>query len=199
MSEDRSTMEQLYNDSIRLINEGAIVKGKIVSLKQKEVLIDVGFKSEGVVAITEFKQDELVVGTELDFFVNSIEDDSGMISLSHEKARCMQGWDSIVQHSVTGELMDGRPTKKVKGGFIVDVMGMEGFLPATQAGAEFMVKADPTFQKWLDMVAGAAFYPTAKAEWIDVKQGVINVEQRALQGEDVKTLLDELQAQITKK
>lgn len=76
---------------------------------------------------------------------------------------------------------------------------MEGFLPATQAGAEFMVKADPTFQKWLDMVAGAAFYPTAKAEWIDVKQGVINVEQRALQGEDVKTLLDELQAQITKK
>ncbi|MCU0651288.1 MAG: 30S ribosomal protein S1, partial [Candidatus Omnitrophica bacterium] len=109
MSEERSVMEQLYNDSIRMINEGAIVKGKIVSLKQKEVLIDVGFKSEGVVSITEFKPDELVVGTELDFFVNSIEDDSGMISLSHEKARCMQGWDSIVTHSQTGELMDGRP------------------------------------------------------------------------------------------
>jgi small subunit ribosomal protein S1 len=142
MSEDRSTMEQLYNDSIRMINEGAIVKGKIVSLKQKEVLIDVGFKSEGVVAITEFKQDELVVGNELDFFVNSIEDDAGMISLSHEKARCMQGWDSIVQHSVTGELMDGRPTKKVKGGFIVDVMGMEGFLPASLSAFKGMMDKD---------------------------------------------------------
>ncbi|HNQ50928.1 MAG TPA: 30S ribosomal protein S1 [Candidatus Omnitrophota bacterium] len=142
MSEDRSTMEQLYNESIKMINEGAIVKGKIVSLKQKEVLIDVGFKSEGVVSITEFKPDELVVGNELDFFVNSIEDDSGMISLSHEKARCMQGWDSIVAHSVSGELMDGRPVKKVKGGFIVDVMGMEGFLPASLSAFKGMMDKD---------------------------------------------------------
>lgn len=142
MSEDRSTMEQLYNESIKMINEGAIVKGKIVSLKQKEVLVDVGFKSEGVVSITEFKPDELVVGTELDFFVNSIEDDSGMISLSHEKARCMQGWDSIVAHSVSGELMDGRPVKKVKGGFIVDVMGMEGFLPASLSAFKGMMDKD---------------------------------------------------------
>ncbi|HOU36842.1 MAG TPA: 30S ribosomal protein S1 [Candidatus Omnitrophota bacterium] len=142
MSEDRNTMEQLYNESIRMINEGAIVKGKIVSLKQKEVLVDVGFKSEGVVPITEFKPEELVVGKELDFFVNSIEDDSGMISLSHEKARCMQGWDSIVAHSVSGELMDGRPVKKVKGGFIVDVMGMEGFLPASLSAFKGMMDKD---------------------------------------------------------
>lgn len=142
MSEDRSVMEQLYNESIKMISEGAIVKGKVVSVKQKEVLIDVGFKSEGVVPITEFKQDELVVGGELDFFVNSIEDDAGMISLSHEKARCMQGWDSIVAHSQSGELMDGRPVKKVKGGFIVDVMGMEGFLPASLSAFKGMMDKD---------------------------------------------------------
>jgi small subunit ribosomal protein S1 len=124
-------LEQLYKDSIKMIQEGRIVKGKIVSLKTKEVLVDVGFKSEGIVSITEFKRDELEVGKELDFFVDSIEDDVGMIALSREKARCMQGWDSIVKHSRDGTLVEGRPVKKVKGGFLVDVMGIEGFLPAS--------------------------------------------------------------------
>jgi len=142
MSEDRSTMEQLYNESIKLITEGSTVKGKIVSVKQKEVLVDVGFKSEGVVPITEFKPEELAVGNELDFFVNSIEDEYGMISLSREKARCMQGWDSIVAHSASGELMEGKPVKKVKGGFIVEVMGMEGFLPASLSAFKGMMDKD---------------------------------------------------------
>lgn len=131
MSDSRSVMEQLYNQSIKEITEGGIIKGKIVSLKTKEVLVDVGFKSEGIVAITEFKKDELEIGRELDFFVQSIEDDSGMISLSRDKARCMQGWDTIMQNYASGGLVDGRPINKVKGGFIVDVMGMEGFLPAS--------------------------------------------------------------------
>jgi len=135
-------MEQLYNESIKLITEGSTVKGKIVSVKQKEVLVDVGFKSEGVVPITEFKPEELAVGNELDFFVNSIEDEYGMISLSREKARCMQGWDSIVAHSASGELMEGKPVKKVKGGFIVEVMGMEGFLPASLSAFKGMMDKD---------------------------------------------------------
>ncbi len=128
---DRAEMEQLYNDSIKMIEENRIVKGRIVSLKTKEVLVDVGFKSEGVVPIEEFRREELEVGKELDFFVQSIEDDAGMIALSHEKARCMQGWDTIVKHSQDGNLIEGRPTKKVKGGFLVDVLGIEGFLPAS--------------------------------------------------------------------
>jgi small subunit ribosomal protein S1 len=127
----KSDLEQLYNDSIRIIQEGRIIKGKIVSLKTKEVLVDVGFKSEGIVSITEFKKDEIAVGKELDFFVESIEDDMGLISLSREKARCMQGWDSIVKHSSDGTLVEGRPVRKVKGGFLVDVLGIEGFLPAS--------------------------------------------------------------------
>ncbi|HOW43101.1 MAG TPA: 30S ribosomal protein S1 [Candidatus Omnitrophota bacterium] len=135
-------MSKLYDESIKLINEGSIVKGKIVSLKQKEVLVDVGFKSEGLVASTEFKPEELVVGNEVDFFVNSIEDDSGLISLSRDKARCMQGWDTIVKHSVDGELIEGTPTKKVKGGFIVEIMGMEGFLPASLSAFKGMMDRD---------------------------------------------------------
>ena len=73
---------------------------------------------------------------------------------------------------------------------------MEGFLPATSAGGEAMAAADPALAAWIDIVGSAKFYPTAKAEWADVKQGVINVQQQALLGGDVQELLDGLQAQI---
>ncbi|MBR2131928.1 MAG: extracellular solute-binding protein [Oscillospiraceae bacterium] len=73
---------------------------------------------------------------------------------------------------------------------------MEGFLPATTAGGEIMAKADPSLAAWIDIVGSSNFYPTAKAEWADVKQGVINVQQQALLGGDVQQLLDDLQAQI---
>ncbi len=73
---------------------------------------------------------------------------------------------------------------------------MEGFLPATSAGGEIVAKEDPSMAPWVDIVGSCKFYPTAKAEWADVKQGVINVEQQALLGGDVQALLDDLQSQI---
>jgi len=73
---------------------------------------------------------------------------------------------------------------------------MEGFLPATSAGGEIMAAADPSAAAWIEIVGSSNFYPTAKAEWADVKQGVINVQQNALLGGDVQGLLDELQAEI---
>ncbi len=131
MSETKSNLEELYNQSIKSIRDGQIIKGKIVSLTQKEVLVDVGFKSEGVVSISEFNPSDLEVGKELEFFVESIEDDHGMIVLSREKAVHMRGWDKILQSHQEGDLAEGKVNKKVKGGFIVAVMGIEGFLPAS--------------------------------------------------------------------
>ncbi len=131
MAEGKSDLEQLYEQSIKLIREGQVVLGKIVSVKSQEVLVDVGFKSEGIIPIAEFSQQELEVGKELEFFVESIENDAGIIALSREKAMRIQGWDKIVKYSQTGEFVEGRPVKKVKGGFLVDVMGVEGFLPSS--------------------------------------------------------------------
>ncbi|MCM8796780.1 MAG: 30S ribosomal protein S1 [Candidatus Omnitrophica bacterium] len=131
MSDTKKELEELYNQSIKLIREGQIVTGKIVSIGRKEVLVDIGFKSEGIVPITEFGQQDLEVGKELEFFVESLENDAGGIGLSREKAIRIHGWDKIVKFSQTGELVDGRPVKKVKGGFLVDVMGIEGFLPSS--------------------------------------------------------------------
>ncbi|MFA5410483.1 MAG: 30S ribosomal protein S1 [Candidatus Omnitrophota bacterium] len=131
MNKDRTEMEQLYNESIKIIKEGQVIKGKIVLVKSKEVIVDVGFKSEGMIPISEFSPEDLKVGNELDFFVDSIEDDSGSIALSREKALRISGWDTIVKYSQEGGLIDGRPMKKVKGGFLVDCSGIEGFLPAS--------------------------------------------------------------------
>lgn len=132
MSETKtSSLEELYNQSIKIIREGQVTKGKIVAITQKDVLVDVGFKSEGIVSISQFMPNDLEVGKELEFFVESIEDDAGMIVLSREKAVHMQGWDKVVHGQKEGDLVDGRVNKKVKGGFLVDVMGIEGFLPAS--------------------------------------------------------------------
>jgi small subunit ribosomal protein S1 len=131
MTEVNSDLEQLYNQSIKIVREGEVVRGRIVCIKQKEVLVDVGFKSEGIIPVGEFSQHDLEVGKELEFFVDSVENEAGVIALSREKAIRIQGWDKIVRYSHTGELIEARPVKKVKGGFLVDVMGVEGFLPSS--------------------------------------------------------------------
>jgi len=142
MEDTRSELEELYNQSIKVVRENQVIRGKIVAIKSKEVLVDVGFKSEGVIAITEFSPADLEIGKELDFYVDSIEDDSGIIALSREKAMRMQGWDKVVKHSQDGELIEGRPVKKVKGGFLVDVLGVEGFLPSSLSAFKGVAEKD---------------------------------------------------------
>ncbi|MFH1678345.1 MAG: 30S ribosomal protein S1 [Candidatus Omnitrophota bacterium] len=128
------SLEQLYNQSIKNFRDGDIIKGRIVAIKPKEALIDVGFKSEGLVPISEFSKDELQMGKELEFFIESVENDAGAIFLSHVRAKQMQGWNKVVAESNTSNLLEGRVIKKVKGGFLVDVEGVEGFLPGSLSG-----------------------------------------------------------------
>ncbi|MFA5145010.1 MAG: 30S ribosomal protein S1 [Candidatus Omnitrophota bacterium] len=148
MTETRSEMEQFYNQSIKIIREGQVVTGKIISVRAKEVLVDVGFKSEGLVPIIEFSKDDLEPGKELEFYVESIENDAGNIELSREKAMRIQGWDKIVKFSQDGEFVDGRPVKKVKGGFLVDVMGIEGFLPSSLSAFKGIMERDIMYKPY---------------------------------------------------
>ncbi len=132
--ENTSTLKSLYEASFKDIKEGEIVKGKIVRIGIKDVLVDVGFKSEGLVAREEFAGvNDLAIGQDVEVYVESKEDDNGMIVLSRDKARRLHGWDKINQGFKEGDLVDGTIRKKVKGGFIVDVYGLEGFLPASLA------------------------------------------------------------------
>ena len=145
-TENDVSLEELYNQSIKKLSDGQVITGKIVMIKPKEVLVDVGFKSEGVVAVAEFAPDELEVGRELNFLIESIENDAGMISLSHSQAKQMQGWNNVVASFNSGNLIEGKIKKKVKGGFLVDVEGVEGFLPGSLAGFRDMSEKEIVYQ-----------------------------------------------------
>ncbi|MDD5610154.1 MAG: 30S ribosomal protein S1 [Candidatus Omnitrophica bacterium] len=142
MPGDREALAKLYNESIKIIQEGKIIKGKITAFSQKEVTVDVGFKSEGVIPAMEFSPDELEVGKEVELYVDSIEDDHGMMQLSRQKALRLQGWDKVLLHHQQEELVDGRVKRKIKGGFLVDVMGIEGFLPLSLSAFKALADKD---------------------------------------------------------
>ena len=148
MSDTRAELEALYNQSIKVMQEGQVVTGKIVAIKPKEVLVDVGFKSEGIVPVTEFSKEELQVGKEMEFYLESIENDAGVMTLSREKAMRIQGWDKIVKYSQDGTLVEGRPVKKVKGGFLIDVMGVEGFLPSSLSSFKNVIDRDILYKSF---------------------------------------------------
>jgi small subunit ribosomal protein S1 len=124
-------LAELYESSVADVKEGEILKGDIVQINDKEVLIDVGYKSEGIVYKSEFSDpDELKVGDKVDVLLESKENDMGMVVLSHEKAKRFKGWQNIMENYKEGDVIEGKVSRKVRGGFMVDV-GMDAFLPAS--------------------------------------------------------------------
>jgi len=131
MVEDKYLMmTEMYHRTLKNIKEGEIVKGSIVAIFDKEVVVDIGFKAEGFVSREEFRdRDELKVDQTIDVLIESIEDENGRLILSHMKAEKMKGWQKLNEDVKEGDLVEGRVMKQVKGGYIVDVEGVEAFLP----------------------------------------------------------------------
>lgn len=124
---------KLYNESIANIKEGQIVKGKIINITPKEVVVDIGYKSEGAIAISEFPDPEAIkIGDEIDVYLESKENENGAVVLSKQKAERAVGWDMVISRYGEGDVLDGKVTKTVKGGFMVNI-GVEAFLPASLA------------------------------------------------------------------
>ena len=124
-------MDKFYEDTFRDFKEGEVVKGKILAITPKEVLIDIGYKSEGYISLSEFPdRSSLKVGDEIDVLLESKEDESGMVVLSKWKAERKMGWERIIKEFKEGDIIEGRVSRKVKGGMMVDV-GLEAFLPAS--------------------------------------------------------------------
>ena len=126
-------LSQLYDESLKTLQEGQIVKGRIIGMTSTEVTIDVGYKSEGVVALEEFDdRAQLKVGDEVEVLLEAVENDDGLVVLSKRKAERVKGWERLLAETKEGDLVTGRVTRKVKGGLMVDVDGVEAFLPASQ-------------------------------------------------------------------
>lgn len=128
-----NSMMKLYEGTLGSISEGEIVKGRIVAIGESEVSVDIGFKSEGVVPLSEFASpDELKVGEEIEVFLESVEDKDGQLVLSKKRSDFMRVWERVTKAFDTGEVLQGRCVRRIKGGIVVDLLGIDAFLPGSQ-------------------------------------------------------------------
>ena len=130
---EKSDLEEIYNGSLNNLQDNDVLVGKVVRLTDKEAIVDINFKSEGVISLNEFRYNQgLQVGDEVEVMVDRREDKSGQLQLSHKKARTLKAWDKVNELHETGEIVNGFVKSRTKGGMIVDVHGIEAFLPGSQ-------------------------------------------------------------------
>lgn len=131
--EEKAKMEELYSASINQLKADEIVQGRVVAITDKEVVLDVGFKSDGIVSKNEFRDlNELKVGDNVEVFVESTEDATGQLILSRKRAQQEKSWIDICKAMEDDLVLTGMVTSRTKGGLVVDVMGIDAFLPGSQ-------------------------------------------------------------------
>src|SRR6187402_3618118 len=131
--EEKEKYEKVYDNTFVQITDGEMIKGLVVGVTKTDVVLNIGFKSDGLVSLNEFRDLQgLKVGDEVEVMVIEKEDREGHLNLSRRQARITRAWERIVEVHKTGEVITGLVTNKTKGGLIVDVFGMETFLPGSQ-------------------------------------------------------------------
>ncbi|MFB3066216.1 MAG: S1 RNA-binding domain-containing protein, partial [Planctomycetota bacterium] len=129
---DPQEMEQDYENSVKEFEVDSVLKGRVLNVVNDEVIVDIGYKSEGVIPIQEFGEEtEVDIGDEVEVLIDEIEDESGMIRLSKRKADRIRAWTEILKTHKEGDVVRGKVLRKIKGGLLVDV-GVPVFLPASQ-------------------------------------------------------------------
>ena len=140
-------IQDQYLGSISEISENQVLTGRVIGMNDKDILIDIGFKSEGVIHRDEFTEDNLPeVGEKLDVYLERMEDESGKTVLSKEKADFLRRWTELRNHHETGEIISGRIIRRIKGGMIVDLNGVQAFLP----GSQIDVRPVKDFDKYIN-------------------------------------------------
>ncbi len=130
---ERNSLQNKYEQTLSTNAENEVTEGTVVSISKREVVVNIGYKSDGVVSTNEFRYNpDLKVGDKVEVFVESLEDKSGQLLLSHKKARNLKSWDRVNQALEASEIVKGYVKCRTKGGMIVDVFGIEAFLPGSQ-------------------------------------------------------------------
>jgi small subunit ribosomal protein S1 len=131
--EEKDKYDKVYENTFVQLNDGEMIRGLVVGITKTDVVLNIGFKSDGLVSLNEFRDIQgLKVGDEVEVMVVEKEDRDGNLNLSRKQARITRAWERIVEVHKTGEIVTGTVTSKTKGGLIVDVFGMETFLPGSQ-------------------------------------------------------------------
>lgn len=132
-NDERAKMEEQYNENLNTIAEHEVIEGFVESISKKEVVVNINYKSDGVIPTNEFRYNpDLSVGDKVEVYVESMEDRDGQLVLSHRKARTMRAWENVNKALDTQEIVKGYIKCRTKGGLIADVFGIEAFLPGSQ-------------------------------------------------------------------
>ena len=131
--EDKAAIEAAYDQTLSRVVENEVVEGEVTALNKREVVVTIGGKSEGVIPAPEFRYNpDLKVGDKVEVYVESAEDKKGQLVISHKKARALKSWDRVNEAYEAEEIVKGFVKTRTKGGMIVDVFGIEAFLPGSQ-------------------------------------------------------------------
>jgi small subunit ribosomal protein S1 len=133
VEEDRKDLQELFDKNLNKFESTDIVKGRILDISSNYVVVDIGFKSEGILPLEEFIDiDKFKVGDEVELFLDSAEDVEGNVQVSRRKVYFLRAWDRLMKVFENGEIIQGRIVRRIKGGFVVDLDGVDAFLPGSQ-------------------------------------------------------------------
>jgi len=178
---------ELYEKTFNVIKENEIAKGKIVAISGNDVLIDIGFKSDGRVSIDEFPDpDNIKIGDEVEIFVEKIEDKEGQLVLSRKRADVIRNWEKIVSAKENDTVITGKILRRIKGGFVVDLGGINAFLPGSQIDTKPIRDYDLFVNQFMDFKILKINHPN---ENIIVSHKVIIEESMAEQREHLLSTL----------
>jgi len=131
--EEFEELEKMYEGTLNKISEGEIIKGKVIHIREDSIAVDIGFKSEGLIPKTEFSSpEEISIGDELEVVLETVEDPDGQMVLSRKRADYIRAWERVLQAYDSGEVLQGKCVRRIKGGIVVDLMGIDAFLPGSQ-------------------------------------------------------------------
>ena len=131
--QDKAQITEAYDKTLSNVNVGEVVEGTVTGVNKREVIVNVGYKSEGIIPVSEFRYNpDLKGGDKIEVYVESAEDKNGQLALSHKKARQLKSWDRVNEALEKDEIIKGYIKCRTKGGMIVDVFGIEAFLPGSQ-------------------------------------------------------------------
>ncbi len=129
----KEELVETYDQSLNKVNDKEVVMGKVTAMNKREVVVNIGYKSDGIVSMNEFRYNpDLKIGDEVEVYIESQEDKKGQLILSHKKARATRSWDRVNEALEKDEIIKGYIKCRTKGGMIVDVFGIEAFLPGSQ-------------------------------------------------------------------
>jgi small subunit ribosomal protein S1 len=132
-SMSKEELENAYNKTLNTVKDKEVVEGTVISMNKREVVVNIGFKSDGIVSLNEFRYNpDLKIGDSVEVYVENQEDKKGQLILSHKKARATRSWDRVNAALENSEIIKGFVKCRTKGGMIVDVFGIEAFLPGSQ-------------------------------------------------------------------